>query len=238
MTREMIAFLPCRAGSQRVPKKNTRRFAGIEGGLLAIKLEQLSSAACFDQIVVSTNDPEVIEVVEDFSTKNARPIVLDHRPDHLCSSSTSTDEVIAYAAHLFDDVDLFWTHVTSPFVTAEQYNSMASQYLQVIEDGTYDSVVSANVLRTFLWNKDGPVNYDRTIERWPRTQTLDPVYEINSAAFIIATSHMREYGDRIGARPFFYELPYESAFDIDWENDFTKAEALYGLELKKSAMTI
>ena len=37
----ITAFIPCRAGSERIAKKNTKLFAGKEGGLLAIKLEQL-----------------------------------------------------------------------------------------------------------------------------------------------------------------------------------------------------
>jgi CMP-N-acetylneuraminic acid synthetase len=31
-------FLPCRSGSERVPEKNTKPFAEVEGGLLTIKL--------------------------------------------------------------------------------------------------------------------------------------------------------------------------------------------------------
>ena len=33
----ITAFLPCRKGSQRIPDKNVKPFAGIEGGLLKIK---------------------------------------------------------------------------------------------------------------------------------------------------------------------------------------------------------
>ena len=33
-------FLPTRKGSERVVNKNTRTFAGVEGGILKIKLQQ------------------------------------------------------------------------------------------------------------------------------------------------------------------------------------------------------
>ena len=46
-----IVFLPCRKGSQRVPNKNTRPFAGVDGGLLRIKLEELLKAKLIDKII-------------------------------------------------------------------------------------------------------------------------------------------------------------------------------------------
>lgn len=42
MAEEIIAFIPARAGSERVTYKNTRPFAGFEGGLLELKLNQLA----------------------------------------------------------------------------------------------------------------------------------------------------------------------------------------------------
>ena len=41
----VVVFLPCRAGSTRVPEKNTRPFAGHGGGLLGVKLDQLERLA-------------------------------------------------------------------------------------------------------------------------------------------------------------------------------------------------
>ena len=63
MERGKVAFfLPARKGSQRVKNKNTRPFAGIEGGLLANKLEQLLAAERIDVIVLSTNDEECLSI--------------------------------------------------------------------------------------------------------------------------------------------------------------------------------
>lgn len=223
-----VAFLPCRAGSQRVPRKNTRPFAGIEGGLLTIKLRQLATADCFEKILVSTNDPEVIAIAKAYAREAPKPIEIDHRPDHLCSSETSTDEVAAYASKLVDDEILFWTHTTSPFVDASAYDTMAQAYAEGLKQGR-DSLMAVCVLRTFLWDETGPINYDRAVERWPRTQTLKPVYEVNSAAFVIAGPLMRELNDRVGRSPILHVLDHDVAVDVDWEEDFRRAEALYQL---------
>lgn len=46
--KERIAFfLPTRKGSERVKNKNTKPFAGIEGGLMENKIKQLVELSCW-----------------------------------------------------------------------------------------------------------------------------------------------------------------------------------------------
>jgi CMP-N-acetylneuraminic acid synthetase len=59
---QIVAFVPCRAGSERVLNKNTLPFAGDAHGLTGIKLKQLLACAAIDRIVLSTNDARVIEI--------------------------------------------------------------------------------------------------------------------------------------------------------------------------------
>ena len=119
----MTIFLPCRAGSQRIPQKNTKDFAGIEGGLLKVKLKTLLQVDSVDTIVVSTNDPEVIAVAESFENNK---IVIDIRPEHLASSEASTDDVIKYVPTIIKDDHILWTHVTSPFISVSIFEKAAS----------------------------------------------------------------------------------------------------------------
>jgi len=58
----ITAFLPCRSGSQRVPEKNTKDFAGVKGGILHIKLNQLLKSKRINAIILSTDDPKAQEI--------------------------------------------------------------------------------------------------------------------------------------------------------------------------------
>lgn len=224
-----IVFLPCRKGSQRVPNKNTRPFAGIEGGLLRIKLEQLLACKKIDAIYLSSDDDVVLNIGRKM---NDERIIIDRRPDHLCQSSTSTDDVIRYVPDLIkEDATIIWTHVTSPFLKAETYDDMLNTYYAHLSG--YDSLMSVNELRTFIWNKDGAINYDRKIEKWPRTQTLEPWYEINSGVFIADRSIYTQLIDRVGNQVFPYVTSKLESFDIDWPEDFEMAELMYTNILKK-----
>lgn len=224
-----IVFLPCRKGSQRVPNKNTRQFAEIEGGLLRIKLEQLLACKKIDKIYLSSDDEVVLNIGR--AMKDER-IIIDRRPDHLCQSSTSTDDLVCYVPELIkEDATIIWTHVTSPFLKAETYDDMLDTYYSKLSE--YDSLMSVNELRTFIWNKDGAINYNREVEKWPRTQTLEPWYEINSGVFIANRSVYTLLQDRVGKHPFLYPTSKMESYDIDWPEDFEFAELLY-LHLKKS----
>ena len=81
MNKEVSIFLPTRAGSERVANKNTRNFAGVEGGLLAIKLEQLLSLSNVKEVILSTNDEASIEVAQNFLSNPKLKLI--QRPDHL-----------------------------------------------------------------------------------------------------------------------------------------------------------
>lgn len=98
------AFLPMRKGSQRIKNKNIKDFAGIKGGLAYIKLSQLLCTQV-DLIIVSTNDEEVIDLALSFNSSKIR---IDHRPQELANSSTSTDDLIKYVPTIVDSGIILW----------------------------------------------------------------------------------------------------------------------------------
>lgn len=215
-------FLPCRKGSERVPRKNIKPFAGYAHGLVEIKLGQLLGSTLIDQVVLSTNDEEILDFA---ASLNSEKIVLHRRRDDLSGSDTSTDALVAHALELIPHGHILWTHVTSPFLHAAIYDQIIARYFSALEQG-YDSLMTTTLLRGFLWDERGPVNYERSREKWPRTQTIAPLHEVNSAAFLSQAANYRALDDRIGARPLLYQVDKIASFDIDWPDDFALAECI------------
>lgn len=222
MKEKVTCFLPCRAGSQRVVRKNIKPFAGHEHGLIQIKLRQLLAAERVDEVVLTTNDADILAFAESLHSPRLR---LHHRIEELSSSATSTDQLVAHALELIPEGHILWTHVTSPFVTSQHYDQMIHTYFDQRKKG-YDSLMSTTSIHGFLWQDERPLNYDRAIEKWPRTQTLKPVHEVNSGAFLASAALYRELDDRIGKRPYLYKMDKFISFDIDWPEDFVIAECL------------
>lgn len=216
------AFLPCRKGSERVPRKNIKPFAGIENGLVEIKLRQLLECPKIDEVVLSTNDEEILSFAS--SLKNIK-LRIHKRIDSLCSSSTSTDELVAHAVDLIPEGDILWTHVTSPFINAAIYADIINNYRVCLKNG-YDSLMTTTLIHGFLWSESGPINYDRSEEKWPRTQTIEPIHEINSGAFLNSAANYKSLNDRIGRKPYLHSMDKITAHDIDWPEDFFIAESI------------
>jgi len=215
--------LPCRKGSQRVPRKNIKPFSSIKNGLIELKLSQLIQSQLIDEICLSSNDEEILDYA---ASLNLKKIKLHYRCDSLSSSKTSTDQLIEHAVELIPRGDILWTHVTSPFITAKKYDEIITKYRRCIKSG-YDSLMTTTQLFGFYWQDEKPINYDREREKWPRTQTMKPIHEVNSGAFLNSAENYRKFSDRIGQSPYLYNLDKIQGFDVDWEEDFKIAECLY-----------
>ena len=219
---KVTVFLPCRKGSQRVPKKNIKPFGKFQNGLIEIKLKHLLAASKIDKVILSTNDEEIIEYAE--SLKHEK-LQIHKREEKLAGNTTSTDDLIGHALDLIPEGVILWTHVTSPFMDSQLYDDIISKYEEVTESG-YDSLMTTSLVHGFLWNEKEPINYDRKKEKWPRTQTIEPLHEVNSAVFLNSANNYRVLDDRIGKKPYLYTLGKIEGFDIDWEDDFKIAECI------------
>ncbi|MET3655508.1 acylneuraminate cytidylyltransferase family protein [Sporosarcina psychrophila] len=219
---KITCFLPCRKGSERVKNKNIRPFSSYSNGLIEIKLKQLSEVEEIDKIILSTNDEEIINYAELSGIKN---LIIHRREEDLASSQTSTDDLITHARTLINDGHILWTHVTSPFLNSDAYKKIILSYKESLEKG-YDSLMTTSLIQSFVWGENGPINYDRSVEKWPRTQTLPPLHEVNSAVFLSSADIYSKNEDRIGNVPKLYPLDKIEGMDIDWPEDFDIAECL------------
>ena len=219
----ITAFLPCRLGSQRIPNKNIKDFAGIEGGLLNIKLNQLLNCPAIDNVLVSSNDCRVLEYTSKISDSR---ILIDERPDYLGSNSTTTDELIKYVPSIIKEGDILWTHVTSPFINEHDYDKIIQAYLKSLTLG-FDSLMTALKIQGFIWDETKPISYHRQDLKWPMTQKIKPLYEIDSGVFLSSIENYKSLADRIGNKPFIYTQEKTKSVDIDWPEDFNFAESLW-----------
>ena len=91
MANKIAFFLPTRKGSERVKNKNTKPFAGIEGGLVENKVKQLLATKLIDEIIFSSNDEICMEVAGKYKDSRLRII---ERPTELCLSTTNLQDFL------------------------------------------------------------------------------------------------------------------------------------------------
>ena len=119
------------------------------------------------------------------------------------------------------DADIYvLTHVTQPFTKS----SSIENALKKVVSGEYDSAFSAVVLQDYMWMNGKPFNYD--MKNIVRTQDLAPIYMETGAFFIFRKEVFTELGQRIGNKPYIYEIDQFEAVDIDTAEDFEFAKVV------------
>ena len=217
-------FLPCKKSSSRVKNKNKRKFADVDFGLIKIKLNQLLKCKNIDNIFLSTNDMEIVKFAK--GIKNKKIIIHKRIDPSLSKSSTITQKLINHAMNIIPDGHILWTHVTSPFVDEKIYDKVIFKYKKLVKL-EYDSLLTVTKLKGFIWNDTKPVNYNQKKAKWPKTQETNALNRVNSAIFINSKKNYIKYSNRIGKRPYLYELSRLHGLDIDEFADFYFAEYIF-----------
>ena len=218
MESKLIALVPMRHHSVRVPGKNYRPLAGKP--LYHHILNALLAVDAVDEIVVDTDSDLILEgLQQDFPTvKRLR------RPEDLRADTVPMNDILLHDTAEFPAEFYLQTHTTNPLLTPETVSKAIETFFTNFP--TYDSLFGVTRLQTRLWDSDGkPVNHDPDILL--RTQDLPPIYEENSCIYIFSRQSLLTRRNRLGERPLMFEIPADEAWDIDEELDFTVAETLY-----------
>lgn len=215
--KKIIALVPMRHHSQRVPGKNYRNLAGKP--LFHHILGTLNQIPLLSGIVVDTDSPVIIAQLE----KEFPKVQIIDRPQPLRADTISMNEILMYDTGQVPADMYLQTHSTNPLLTVESI----IQAIQVIiaKYPTYDSLFSVTRIQARLWDSQAhPINHDPAILL--QTQDLPPVYEENSCFYLFTRQLLEVHRTRIGERPYLFEINKSEAWDIDEEDDFAIAEMI------------
>ena len=210
----IIAMVPVRAGSTRVPNKNTRKFANTN--LLELKLKVLKNVSEINQIIVSTD----CEIAAEIATK--QNIKIQWRNNYYAGSNITNDQHWLHIAKTTPGDIVFLAQVTSPLLRVSSIQNALNFYLN---SNMYDSLNSVTAEKKFLWKDMKPINYK--INQTPKSQDLPNIVSLNFAITIIKKQVMIKRKNVIGFNPSFFELDKVESLDIDDLIDFNIAELMY-----------
>ena len=214
MSKDVIAMVPVRAGSTRVPNKNTRPFGFTN--LLQLKLKLLKEIVGISQIVVSTD----CEISADIAFKEGANV--QWRNKYFAGSDVTNDQHWYHIAQTTPGDIVFLAQVTSPLL---RVSSMQSALNSFLDGGTHDSINSVSAEKKFLWKGSKPINYD--IDATPKSQDLPEIVSLNFAITIIARAKMMERKNVVGNKPKFFQLDKVESLDVDDLIDFKVAELMF-----------
>src|SRR5690606_15334087 len=140
--RDTVAvFIPARGGSKGIPHKNIRLMAGRP--LIYWVLDAATSSEVVDAVFVSTDDPDIRRVVEDYGSGVQ---VLTRSPESATDWAPTELALIEFArASNWDHICL--VQATSPLLRTSDLTAGIQKYLSQ----RYDSLLSVVRQRRFIW---------------------------------------------------------------------------------------
>ena len=224
-------FIPIRQNSKRIKKKNIKKLGIYKFGLTELKIKQLQkfrkkikSDQTLKKVnfeyVISSDDIVVKKIVKSYDW------IKFHKRQKNLSTDNSLDKLIKFVPNICKGDYILWTHVTSPFFNEESYIKFIKFFLK--HNMKFDSAFSANKINSFIFNSTCKkwISHNRNKIKWPRTQDLDLLWEINSAAFIAKKQIYIKNMDRLGPNPLPIESLNNESFDVDDLEDFKKLKKL------------
>ncbi len=205
----IIAIIPLRGGSKSIPKKNIKEIAGKP--LCAWVLGAAVGCRAIDEVFVSTDCAEIEAVVLglDLGVKVLR------RPAELATDNATTESVMLHALQELSFDSLVTIQATSPLLESWHL----AQALQQFSDKRADSMLSAVRTKRFFWNDDATaINYDPLCR--PRRQDFSGTLMENGAFYVTRRTLLEESHCRLGGKIGIYEMPEDTALEIDEPHDW------------------
>ena len=222
----LIALLPMKGHSERVPNKNLRAFC--DRPLYHCVAQILQGCILVDKILINTDSEQIAEDARAHFPK----VEIVERPLALHGDQVPMNDIIAYDLSRTDAEYFIQTHSTNPLLTETTLLDGIQAYLDGLD--RFDSLFSVTRLQTRLyWESGSAINHNPA--QLLRTQDLPPVFEENSNFYVFSKASFTAAGNkRIGLRPRLFPISKMEAIDIDEPDDFELAQILYETRRRKA----
>ena len=217
---KILYIIPARGGSKGIPLKNIKSLASKP--LIYYSIDVARALALDENICVSTDDKEIIKVVENYGLKV--PFI---RPGKFASDTANTSDVLLHAIEFYEaqgqqyDV-IVLLQPTSPLRKVSQVSEALAMYSDDL-----DMIVSVKESHaaTVLCNENDLGYIDLLLNKnGDRRQELIKYYEYNGAIYIINVKTLKECSVNRFKKKKKYVMDPISSIDIDNEIDWLFCE--------------
>ena len=220
----ILAVIPARGGSKRLPGKNIRMLG--DKPLIVWSIDAAKGIPEICDILVSTDSSEIAEIC-----KESGVLVPWLRPAELATDTASSVDVAIHALDWYESehgtVDgLLLLQPTSPFRTKETICIGIALFAKHGHSSVVGvSPTHAHPMWTLKIENGYLVPFMPEAGLQTRSQDLPPAFVVNGSLYLVPPSDLRSSKSFLGANPIPQLLePSQQTEDIDTEWDFKMAE--------------
>ena len=227
-----IAIIPARGGSKRIPRKNIKDFCGKP--IVAYSIEAALQTKLFDEVMVSTDDPEIAGVAKRYGSSVPFLRSAEAANDFAILKDVLVEVLGEYERRgkIFDQVCCILP--TAPLISADD---IIKAY-EILKDTGCVSVIPV-VKYSYTIFRSLKIDDGHLVMNWPenypkRSQDLPDAYHDAGLFYWYSKRYFKEQTAGFGEKACPYILDEEKVQDIDTESDWKLAELKYRLlkELK------
>lgn len=228
---KILAIIPARGGSKRIPRKNMKKF--MDKPIIAYSIESALQAKVFDEVMVSTNDQEIVKIALEYGVK-VPFIRTEQTANDFATLADVVEEVVLNYEELGQKFDYICCILpTAPFLTSQRL----VESLSLLVEGKYDSVTpvlrfSYPIQRALQIDSSNKLSMIWSENLKKRSQDLLPTYHdcgqfywMRTNAFLREKSFFMKNGGAI-------VLLEKEVQDIDTLEDWELAELKYKILLQ------
>lgn len=228
---KIIAVIPARSGSTRIPNKNIYPFYGKP--LLGYAIEACQKTKLFDRIIVSTDSQEYADIAAQYGIEV--PFLRTQHYDNFCVVSEATVFALKQTEEYY--------HEQYDIIIQVMANCPMRTYNDIL--AAYDNFIThqhESQISCFKFSFMNPwwafkLNQDQKGEKLfntqnKRSQDLEALYCPTGAIWICQKQHLLKYNSFYGNHHYF-EMDWKNAVDIDNYEDLELAQTLYLMQQKK-----
>lgn len=222
----ILAIVPARGGSKRLPRKNVLPLGGKP--LIAWTIDTALESGCFMDVLVSTDDEEIAD-----AARAAGAMVPWLRPAELATDTATSMAVCMHALDWYEQqkgpVDgLLLLQPTSPFRTTASIRRAIEQFCAHPKQSVVSfSPAESHPMWCYRVDGDAIAPFMDGGDRPARSQDLPPAYVINGALYLASPAYLKQRGSFLGSDTVPLVMSdVREALDIDTEWDWMLAETL------------
>lgn len=224
-----LAIIPARAGSKGVPGKNLRSLAGKP--LVVHSIEQALEAPGIDDVVVTTDGPEIAAVARAAGAE--APFL---RPPELSDDRAATEPAMRHALAQMEELHgryetIVLLQPTSPLRLPGTLQRAIEQFHQT----GVDSVVGVVESHAFFWKDGNPPTASYDYRDRPRRQDIlpqDRSYRETGSIYVTRRDSFLAENNRLAGRIGLFVMNEKEGWEIDTLFDFALIETLLTEEAK------
>ena len=228
--KRLLALIPARSGSKRLPHKNSLNLGGKP--LIAWSIDAGLQSKYVDRVVVSTDSNAIAAMAKQYGADI--PFI---RPEVLASDTATTIDVVRHAISMLEKENDFYDYIlllqpTSPLRNTKHIDEAVEL---LISKPAHGIIGVTEVEHPVEWINTLPM--DNSMEDFLKTEYRDirsqdfPVrYRINGAIYLSKIENVLSEGSLfLSKKCYAYIMPRSVSLDIDSNLDFKVAESILNM---------